>query len=39
MHFLKTDIVAECSAYEIESEVLEEIRKKGELIQEFKYTT
>lgn len=38
-HFLKTDIVAECSAYEIESDVLEEIRKNSELMQEFRYTT
>lgn len=35
--YYKTDILAESSVYEIDSEVLEEIRKKGEIVQEFEY--
>ncbi|MDF2544646.1 MAG: hypothetical protein K0S47_4364 [Herbinix sp.] len=36
-HYVKTDIVAEAGVYQIDKEVLEEIKKKGELVQEFVY--
>jgi hypothetical protein len=36
-HFVKTDIVAEEQVYEIDHRVLEEIQKKGSIVQEFEY--
>lgn len=36
-HYLKTEIVAEADAYSFDSKVLEEIRNKKELVEEFKY--
>jgi hypothetical protein len=36
-HFVKTEIVAEAPVYEVDNGILEEIRKKGELVQEFGY--
>ncbi|MEH7009212.1 hypothetical protein V7087_00075 [Neobacillus niacini] len=36
-HFVKTDIVAEDSVYEIDNRVLEEIQRKGSIVQEFEY--
>lgn len=36
-HYLKTDIIAEADVYSVDSKVLEEIRNKKELVEEFKY--
>jgi hypothetical protein len=36
-HFLKTEIISEAPVYEIDREVLDEIKKQGELVQEFGY--
>lgn len=36
-HFDKTTIVSECDDYEIGEDVLEEIRKKNKIVQEFEY--
>jgi hypothetical protein len=36
-HFLKTEIIREAPVYEIDREVLDEIKKQGELVQEFGY--
>jgi hypothetical protein len=36
-HFVKTDIVAEGNVYEIDSRVLDEVQRKGSIVQEFEY--
>ncbi|MCC5804671.1 hypothetical protein [Rossellomorea vietnamensis] len=36
-HFVKTDIVAEADVYEIDNRVLDEIQRKGSIVQEFEY--
>ena len=36
-HYLKTDIVAEADVYSVDNKVLEEIRNKKELIEEYEY--
>ena len=36
-HYLKTEIEAEADVYDIDSKVIDEIRNKKELVQEFEY--
>lgn len=36
-HYIKTDIVAEADPYSVDNKVLEEIRNKKELVEEYKY--
>lgn len=36
-HFVKTDIVAEAQVYEIDHQILNEIQRKGSIVQEFEY--
>lgn len=36
-HYVKTDIIAEDSVYEIDNRILDEIQRKGNLVQEFEY--
>nr|WP_106782906.1 hypothetical protein [Lysinibacillus timonensis] len=36
-HLIKTDIIAEADIYEIDQRILDEIRNKGSLVQEFEY--
>lgn len=37
LYFDKTTVIAECSVKDIEQDVLDEINKNGQLIQEFDY--
>ncbi|WP_415336070.1 hypothetical protein [Clostridium perfringens] len=36
-HYLKTEIEAEADVYDIDSKIIDEIRSKKELVQEFEY--
>ena len=36
-HYLKTEIEAEADVYDVDSKIIDEIRSKKELVQEFEY--
>lgn len=38
-HFLKTEVVAETKAYNIDSKILEEIKQNNRLVKEFEYNS
>jgi hypothetical protein len=37
VNYVKTDIVAEAEVYEIDNRVLDEIQRRGSIVQEFEY--